>query len=374
MILKSLVIVSRKCLFCLALIWLSAITHIPVEGQTPDQDALAPITAANAATLQEIAALDPKSGAPIPTIVWSADSHTLYSGGKDTNTVIIWDISTGRQKFALDAEYSAFAVSSDGALIAVNSSSDLGGVTIYDMQTHAVKAFLHCSGGSLQIAFSPTNSKLLVVSTEGGNAIPPRLDFWIIKAKMQIDTTYAEPCAPDYQVRAAGSVPFILFNPNGQSFLYGSRLLDVSTLKQINLFKDVPDYGLTAAAFSPDGKLLATYLQSSHNITISGSLWSIQNNRPLATLDLTQGATITAIEIAGLAFSPNGQLLAVRGYGMSKDAYSSLIWVWDATTYKLITLLEGQSDSSIEGSLAFSPDGKRLAVADSVIHIYAVAK
>src|SRR5262249_9806867 len=145
-----------------------------------------------------ISVFRPQSTSAIPTLVWSPDGQTLYSGGKDTGGVTAWNMSTGQPKYTLDTGFSAFALSSDGAFIAVNSSGDLGGVTIYDTQTHAVKAFLHCSGGSLGIAFSPTNSRLLVVSTEGGEALPPQFDFWVVKSKMQIDTTYAEPCTPDH--------------------------------------------------------------------------------------------------------------------------------------------------------------------------------
>jgi WD40 repeat protein len=363
-----------KTLSSVVIILLVQFAFFPVSSQTlqaKEQEKLAPITAHNAAMLKEITLLDSKSGS---SLFWSPDSQTLYFGGPDTGAVTAWDIPTNSQKFSLDIGYAAFALSPDGAFIAVNSSGDLGGVEIYDTQTQALKASLHCSGGSLVIAFSSTNSKLLVVNTEGGDAQLSHLDFWVVKPKMQTDTTRSEPCNPDHRVRAAGRVPFILFNPNGQFFLYGTHLFDTVKFTDVAILKDVPEYAISAVAFSPDGKLLATSLndKNGNSVLIWSSLWSLQNNHPLVSLDLDQDPTIANVTVTGLAFSPNGQILAMTGRAMINNTSTSFIWLWDASKYKPISIIRGIQNNSGQGSMAFSPDGKRLALAETMIHIYGV--
>src|SRR5258708_37026495 len=115
----------------------------------------------------------------------------------------------------------------------------------------------------------------------------------------------------------------MLFNPNGQTLLYGTYLLDISRFKQISLFPGTPGIEIKTAAYSPDGKLLAMNLRDSSTVTIVSSLWGIQNNHPTATLDAQ--ATLIA-----LAFSPNGQLLALRGNGSLNDKITTFVQLWDA--------------------------------------------
>ena len=59
-----------------------------------------------------------------------------------------------------------------------------------------------------------------------------------------------------------------------------------------------------------------------------------------------------------MAFSPNGHILASAGLSRSAN-----LQLWDATTGRLLTTLDGHADQV--RSLAFSPDGTRLASAGS---------
>src|SRR5262249_38664492 len=140
------------------------------------------------------------------------------------------------------------------------------------------------------------------------------------------------------------------------------------------LFKEAPANVVAAAAFSPDGKLLATFLNEGHTVDFSQSLWGIQNNHPVARLDLAQDSAITGVTVAALNYSPNGQILALRAYGTLKGNTTVFVWLWDAKSYKPLLILPESDDALFEGSMAFSPDGKLLAVADTRIHLYAVTQ
>lgn len=115
---------------------------------------------------------------------------------------------------------------------------------------------------------------------------------------------------------------------------------------------------VTAVAFSPDGKLLATGCYG--RVTV----WDVTKGEPAFTLTSVLGA------VNDLRFSPDGQLLAVAGGQPSAKGDLRLFNVADR---KLIGTLAGHEDQV--ASICFSPDGKRLASGsyDKTVRIWNVA-
>jgi WD40 repeat protein len=113
---------------------------------------------------------------------------------------------------------------------------------------------------------------------------------------------------------------------------------------------------VTAVAFRPDGKTLAT--------ADSGSiyLWDLGTKRWIAG---PGGGNVSSV-----AFSPDGKTLATAG-----NAGGST-YLWDARTGRLIASLpaSGVNASASVNTVAFSPDGKTLAVenADRTIYLWDV--
>ncbi|MGH3844617.1 MAG: caspase, EACC1-associated type [Pseudonocardiaceae bacterium] len=101
--------------------------------------------------------------------------------------------------------------------------------------------------------------------------------------------------------------------------------------------------GVTAVAFSPDGRLLAT---ASHDNEVC--LWDPATGQHLRTLTGHDGP------VWGVAFSPDGRLLATSG----EDNTARL---WDPATGQHLRTLTGH-DGPVQG-VAFSPDGHVLATA-----------
>ncbi len=102
-----------------------------------------------------------------------------------------------------------------------------------------------------------------------------------------------------------------------------------------------------ALAFSPDGKTLASVSQSV-------KLWDVTTGKETADLPLQHADSV--------AFSPDGKTLAV-GQGVHEDITPGSVVLWDLAAGKERASLEGHV--GMVGCLAFTPDGTTLASADS---------
>src|SRR5262249_9716810 len=103
--------------------------------------------------------------------------------------------------------------------------------------------------------------------------------------------------------------------------------------------------------YSPDGALLATI---SRDQTVR--VWEMRNGTTLRTFPFQAPFPVPA---ASVAFSPDGRRLAGAGDGGPE------VFVWDVATGTLEQTLSGSApgNGSVLGiySVAFSPDGRRLA-------------
>ena len=152
----------------------------------------------------------------------------------------------------------------------------------------------------------------------------------------------------------AGVVNSVRFSPNGSRLASASddktvRVWEAST-GQETLLLTHEDH-VNSVAFSPDSASLATATGS--NVRHPGKsgevrVWDTQTGEVLLTLKHERHSVR---RVNSVAFSPDGRRLAA----VSRD--DSLLKVWDVTTGRdVLTLTEYQFDN-----VAFSPDGLRLA-------------
>ncbi len=120
------------------------------------------------------------------------------------------------------------------------------------------------------------------------------------------------------------------------------KLWDVATVKNTTTLR-IADRVISAAAFSPDSKILVT---GDNGV----KLWEVATGKELATL---KGSW------APLVFSPDGKTLATGG-----------VKLWEVATGKELATLQGSRKP-----LVFSPEGKTLATGseDNTIKLWDVA-
>jgi len=121
-----------------------------------------------------------------------------------------------------------------------------------------------------------------------------------------------------------------------------------------------------AAAFAPDGRVLATGSDDTdERQTIK--LWDPASGKLRAGW---KGHTAT---VAALAFSPDGHLLASGSLDSGQPGHPNLV-LWDARSHQRGAILPGHSVGV--RSVAFSPDGRLLASAgdDGTARLWAIAE
>jgi len=138
-------------------------------------------------------------------------------------------------------------------------------------------------------------------------------------------------------------------------------LLDLKTRTQVgqtmSLTGSISNQKSVSLVYSPDGKMLALSINTSNGLNSSPSflpaisLWDVQSNTRIGQLDLPNG-------VAQMTFSPNSKTLAI--------ANSRGLFLLDvATVNSANAVLPKATSSTAITSLAYSPDGKILALGNN---------
>ena len=245
-----------------------------------------------------------------------------------------------------------------------------GQIVLWDVTTGKRRATLlgHLDGVK-SVAFSP-NGKL--IATAG---YLDEIKLWETETAAQIAS-----------VPATAVTTSIAFSPDGKFLAVGldaagvhpaaennAELYDVATRNLVRRFEE-HEWGISAVTFSPSGSLLAT---SSHDGTVR--LWDVATGRSLATLvdqklndtvnEYFQRIARRKIEgmpasIESVAFSPDGKRMAIAGGLMSargRESGIGAVTLWDVATRQPQSTLP-DPDCSVQ-QVQFSVDGKLLATA-----------
>jgi WD40 repeat protein/serine/threonine protein kinase len=323
----------------------------------------------DAQTGKELVTLMAHPGSRGAAVAFSPDGKHLATAG---GSVKVWDAQAYQNPliFKVGVEFSPFAngrakansnvccvvFSPDGKLLATaddqtQSLTREGKVAIWDAQTGKELITLLKVFGA-KVVFSPDGKRL-------ATAVPGDVKVWDAQSGKELLSL------------KGGSV--VAFSPDGKRLVTGSpagpdggwgaklgdaqtiKLWDAQTGKELATFEGYK-VRLQSVAFSPDGTLLATLgtvlegegRQSRQVSTLK--VRDAQTGKEHFTHKLAySGGFGPFFPVTSVAFSPDGRRLASHTHEAVK--------VWNAQTGEELLTLKGQSGVNC---VAFSPDGKRL--------------
>jgi WD40 repeat protein len=332
-------------------------------------------------------------------VAYSPDGKRLATtSGYD---VTIWDAVTGKQLLHLpgrieDGQTTGLAYSPDGKRLAVAGGNLQGSrsvdgteekveaqgfVRILDAETGKDLLVLRKFGAIVfGVAFSSDGKRLATAGTWTGK--PGELRTWDAASGEELLTLNGH----------TSTVWQVAISPDGKYLASTSgdgtaRLWDPATGRELYLLRGQRDAAV-GLAFSPDSKRLAiSYGSASHSGPKAPKpaelrIWDVSTGALVLSFRASEGV------IPRIAFSPDGERLATSGWDRTAR-------LWDAKTgdelmafrghreFVNIDFGEGKGGTAARGpnvgsvvSLAFSPDGKRLATAgaDYTVRVWDITR
>lgn len=261
-------------------------------------------------------------------MAWSPDSQTIATGG---TTIQLWNATTGKmtRQFkdqATDA-YGSVAISPDGKTLA---AADSNGVQLWNLPTGVMAKEIHVPFSNIgPIAFSHDGTMLAV---GGQNYYSDKtyagapVFLWNVSSGRLIGTSHGLVHPPSGLTESNATASSLSFSPDDRTLAVATEVEMTSAIYSgIRLWTlaSGKETLLTAGGggwvtYNPDGTVLAAENADGANVR----LWDTRTRHPITTINFpsTPTGAVPLSAMSTLAFSPDGRKLAVP------DGNSTQIW------------------------------------------------
>jgi WD40 repeat protein len=286
---------------------------------------------------------------------FSPDDKKLLSAGWD-GTIKVWDATRDPEFRALKGHtgnVTDLAFAPDSRRLA---SVAPDGLRLWNV-LHT-KEVLHLREGYQSVALSADGKRL------AAGIRPNKVRLWNLETWKEEGPPPAEVATLDGH---AGRVTALAFSPNSRLLAAGSVdpqdgarpgkviLSDAATGASLREFNDLPA-SVLALTFRPDGQRLAVGLADGQVL-----IYDPATGAETARLELAPPEKGFRIPLISVAYAPDGARLATSfGNALAPDNPREIV-IWDANSGARQSTVHGHS--AVVNSLAFSPDGERLAAA-----------
>lgn len=282
-------------------------------------------------------------------VALSPDGKTAMAGGL-SSIARSWDIETGRQLREFDHRRGttiALALSRDGKLLA--GAGGEGVIQLWEAETGKRVMSLAADDAAISsLAFAPGDAELIAASVDS------TMRVWDLRTFREVDSKRI-----DFGFRETEFIDAV-YAPDGATLavarhrLGAVQLWNAAEWKQESVLPTGGTLLFLPIAFSPDSTHLAMP-ESFSQVVPRGRIRSRIKIIDLKTEEKV-GATAGAREIiSAVAFSPDGRMLATGDQRFGKPGS---IHIWSAKTGTKLLSLDGHQD--YVRSLTFTPDGSRL--------------
>jgi serine/threonine protein kinase/WD40 repeat protein len=301
---------------------------------------------------------------------FSPDGARL-AGASEDGKVRIWDVAgegpKGRRAPArvlqgVGAPVRELAFSADGRHI---SAAGMGGtVLVWEVVVREPRVVVRQPGGQLSATAAAAASARFAAAWDAPER-KTEIKVWDAAGQQLFAVTDVRPTEDsflDQRLRLSADGTRLAYSTVDRRHAAEKRIdvgrlsvWDVASGREI-FHRASEEGGLVLAAFSPDGRRVATSrLTDSDGITAMTSrvsVWDLAANTEVLGLDLPGFAT--------LGFSPDGGRLAASVVSSGLEPFENELRVWDAATGA--ELMRRPGFGGWTGEPAFDGDGKRLAV------------
>jgi len=279
-------------------------------------------------------------------VVFSPDSTMLASVSEGKGARILLQNVATRKVIREFREGFHVAFLSDGKTLvsAIGKTVRLWSVeTGEEIRKFDVPIGTHFDARVISLALSPDGRMLAVRSDEG-------VRLWDVatgkdRGKVEL---------PQKPGELPGGADFLAFSTEGQTLFTGQAFWDLNSRKELSRFEGNADL-VHEAAFSPDGKILATTGEDR-------MVTKEQNSKAIRLWDVATGKEVRRLEghqqkAPPFAFHPDGKTLVSGDF--------ALLRFWDVASGRERSRIDTREiDARVEevANLAFSPDGRMLAL------------